>query len=239
MSSLADVLSAAAAAVGVIAASAQLALTRKQSNDARTEVERLTERDATAALQSNDIEKFGRYLYDNIGPTRVSNYAGNAQIRGRVTQALDSVLDFLGPEEPGVTADETQVVEQEAQLPDVREAIQRSEPEVIRETSEMATALNEITFGEVWNGLARMRRYIERTLLELYDGDPPPERRRTAGRMVNELGRMGRIPESSLGQLSYAIKVANAGIHGEEVEVGQAQEAWEAAIRGLALISQR
>ncbi len=211
----------------------------KQSREAKAEVERLAERKATDALQSDNIEEFGRYLYDNIGPTRVSNYVENAQVRERVTQALDAVLDFLGPEESEVTADETQVVEQEARQPEVQEAIQRSQPEAIREASEMTTAFSEITFGEVWNGLARMRRYIELRLLKLYGEQPPPDRRRrTAGRMLNELRNTGRIPESSLGQLSYALKVANAGIHGEEVDVSQAQEAWEAAVRGLALISQ-
>jgi hypothetical protein len=96
-------------------------------------------------------------------------------------------------------------------------------------------------YGEVWNGLARMRRHIEIQLNQYISNLDPAladrNSRLSAGRLLAVLVRLGRISERSEKQLRYALDVANAGIHGNDVSVAQAQEAWEAGVRGLALLS--
>jgi hypothetical protein len=212
---------------GVVVGIAQLSSATRQARLASTEVRRLAEDQERAALQSDDIKTLGHYLYENIGSTQINSYVSNKQVRDRVSRALESVLGFLGTEETEVIAEQSEEVAQE--VPDTATAVSRTLEE---ERSEMARSLDEMSFGEVWNGLARMRRHIESELRRI----TPKERRyqnQPAGRLLTILHREGLISDRAEKLLRYAINVANAGIHGSDISVGQAQEAWEAGVRGL------
>src|ERR1700722_708583 len=236
MSYLTEVLTVASGAAGAAAAAWQTVLTFRQSRSVREEVRKLTQDQERRAVQSYDIRELGRYLYDNIGTTRIANYVGNAEVRARVSTALNGVLSFLGTEDTEITRQESDTAAQQANEREVIHALEESQSDANGQTSEMVRALEEITYGEVWNGLARMRRHIE---IQLHESDPElTERssRQSIGRFLTTLRQSGRITDNPEKLLRYAVNVANAGVHGNEVSVGQAQEAWEAAVRGLALL---
>jgi hypothetical protein len=183
-----------------------------------------------AVLQSNDITELGEYLYNNIGATRVSNYINDSVVRERVKQALGSVLTFLGTEEDEITLREAEDAEDAAgRLPLTSEDYAN---ELLPADETMRKALEEIRFGEVWNGLARIRRYVEARLLAI-----APEDIRTAkmslGRLLNLLIRRELISPLIAEKLQYPIKVANAGIHGTDIDRDQAEEAWRLAASAL------
>jgi hypothetical protein len=196
---------------------------------ARKEAQKLTQELEAAALRSNDISIVGNYLYDNIGSTRVSNYVRDDAVHEKVTRALDSILAFLGPEEVTITPEEEE--EAEAVNPSA-ESRERPEPGLSADT-EMGKALQEIRYGETWNGLARLRRHIEAQLRKIAP-DVLADSNISAGRLLDLMVRRELILPGPAKQLRYAITVANAGIHGEDVDVNQAEAAWNLASTALA-----
>jgi hypothetical protein len=202
----------------------------RQRLSARSEAKMLAKELEAAVLQSNDITELGEYLYNNIGATRVSNYINDGVVRERVKQALGSVLTFLGTEEDQITLEEAEEAGGAAgRLPLTSEDYAK---EFLPADETMRKALEEIRFGEVWNGLARIRRYVETRLLEI-----APDDIRTAklplGRLLNILIRRGLISPLIAEKLQYPIKVANAGIHGADIDRDQAEEAWRLAASAL------
>ncbi len=190
---------------------------------ARSQVRQLTETSEQLALQSTDIHILGTYLYENVGNARISNYVRDDALRSRVTRALDAITSFVGSEP---TEPESEVPESAA----VR-------PELVSNTArtEMERALNDIRFGETWNGLARIRRIVEIRLREL-SPEVPDDKYISVGRMLTSLSRIERIPPHASRLLRYAISVSNAGIHGQEVSASQAEEAWNCAVEALAML---
>jgi hypothetical protein len=87
--------------------------------------------------------------------------------------------------------------------------------------------------------LRRLTQDEERQVLQSKDiaSDRPQWQRQPLGRLLTTLRQANYIPDQAEKFLRYAISVANSGIHGNEVGVGQAQEAWEAAVRGLTFVS--
>lgn len=94
-SSLIPILASAATLAGSVTAALQAAASTRQARAATAEVRRLAQGEELEVLQSNDIDRLGRYLYENIGSTRISNYVQNSEVRAQVSRALDSVLHFL------------------------------------------------------------------------------------------------------------------------------------------------
>jgi hypothetical protein len=233
MASLPDILSLSSALVGAVAGLVQGRISLSRFQAAKAEVKRLTEESEKKALESSDLKTLGNYLYENIGPTRVGNYVNNEEVRQRVSRALESVLRFLGPEDIRVSEEDSAAVEQQAWQPEGTAAVEQARAE---ETSETGKALREILYGEPWNGLARIRRHIEKTLRQYFPADTSIRLVGSPRRMVRQLASQGIISPSSAKQLEYAIDVCNAGVHGQEVTGAQAQEAWEAAVRGLAAL---
>lgn len=230
MSTLTDLLAASSLAVsaGVLLSYGRDAIAQFVS--ARAEAKKLAQELETAALQSNSISELGGYLYDNIGATRVSNYVDDNAVRERVTRALDSVVAFLGPEEVRITAEEVEEAEAATPAPSVPQ--EQGEVEQLAD-AEMRRALQEIQYGETWNGLARMRRHIEVQLRRIAPPDSFPPNV-SAGRLLELMARRGVIQQGTVKQLRFAIRVANAGVHGEDVNPGQAEEAWNMARVALA-----
>src|SRR5438874_2559660 len=96
---LVEILTAGSAAVGAAAAGLQTFSVARQSRTVKEEVRKLAEGQERQVLQSNSINQLGRYLYNNIGSTRIANYVGNKEVRDRVSRALNGVLSFLGTED--------------------------------------------------------------------------------------------------------------------------------------------
>lgn len=200
----------------------------RQFLSARSETKKLARELEAAALQSNDITELGKYLYENIGATRVSNYVNDTVVRERVKQALGSVITFLGTEEKEITSEETEEAERTAG-PLTPEDY---DTELLSADETMRKALDEIRFGEVWNGLARIRRYIETRLLAIAPDDIK-DAKPSLSRLLDILTRQERITPLIAKQLRYPIRVANAGIHGTDIDRDQAEEAWRMASSAL------
>lgn len=231
MGTAVDVLTLGSAVAGIAAVVFQVIATTRQGRLAGAEVRRLTQGEEQIALQSDNMRVLGRYLYENIGSTRISNYVSNKKVRDQVSRALEGVLAFLGTEATVLSSEESEEAAQEA--PDLEVTIREFEESEQDEPSEMARALEEMTYGEVWNGLARMRRHIE-SQLRYITPEASRYQRQSTGRLLTILNRDGYVSDRAEKLLRYAIDVANAGIHGTEISVRQAQEAWEAAVRGIA-----
>jgi hypothetical protein len=211
--------------------------TIEQFRRTRAEARKLDKEFEADALQSNDIAKLGKYLYDNIGGTRVSIYVSDRAVRERVGQALSSVLAFLGPEETSITPEEAEEAEEAGQSRQAPELRERYSLEQAEGSESMRQSLEEIRVGEVWNGLARMRRYIE-VRLRAIAPEVPDNTKLSLGQLLDLLIREGRIPIEIAQQLRYPIRVANSGIHGLDVDRGQAEEAWVQAASALAELAQ-
>lgn len=231
MSTLTDILASLSTGMGIGLVGNLIYDRVGQFLSAREESRKLARELEATALRSNDILILGNYLYDNIGATRISNYVRDDAVRERVTRALDGVLTFLGPEEVRITPQELE--EAEAASP-TAESGERGYSGQSAD-AEMRRALQEIQYGEVWNGLARMRRHIEAQLRKLAP-DALINANISAGRLLDLMTRREFIPLGPAKQLRYAIRVANAGIHGENVDSSQAEEAWDMARTALAAL---
>lgn len=111
-------------------------------------------------------------------------------------------------------------------------------PERPRPDAEMDKAHGEILYGEVWNGLARLRRHVEKELRRLAPDTVTREAKDRAvpfGRLISSLRTIGTLPPEAAEHLQYAIQVANAAVHGRDVSVHLADAAWRSASIGLAL----
>jgi hypothetical protein len=189
---------------------------------ASTEASKLDKSKEDEVLRSTDINKLGEYLYNNVGRARISSYVRDENVRDRVARTLETIIDFLGTEEVKVDA---------ATTPPSQVNVGMSSTD-----DEMQKALNDIRHGEVWNGLSRLRRHIEmqlrRVLPNIAEG-----RRLSAGQLLNNLTRTELISAQGAAMLRHAINVANAGIHGEDIDPSQAEDAWLNAVAGLAMLS--
>jgi len=223
MSGLVNILGSTSTTAGLTAAvwASVAAISTRAASKQQTK--RLDEASERMALQSTDIQILGGYLYENLGNARIGSYVRDEELRDRVTRTLDVITSFLGPEppQPEPEAPVSPVIPLELASPAVRD--------------EMEKALRDIRFGEVWNGLARTRRIIEIRLREL-SSQIPEDRPIAISRMLASLTKEGFIPAEAANFLRYAISVSNAGIHGEEVDAGQAEEAWRSALQGLAIL---
>jgi hypothetical protein len=172
-----------------------------------------------AALTSSDIEQVGGYLFEAIGSVRISDYVRDQAVRQRTGRALRRLTDFLGPQEP--------VAEEPPALGNPDEGLG---PEELRLAEE------QILSGETWNGLARMRRFLELALREVA---PHVDRREGAGALISRAAHDGVLPQEAVPALRYAVSVANSAIHGEPVPTDVALEALASARAGLGVLADR
>lgn len=177
------------------------------------------------AIASDDLKTLGAYLYDDVGRVTVASYLRNETLRQRVDAALDRVSDYVGRE-----ADIEPILEAPSNPRVDTDSFDGVGAQSARELREVQ---REIRNGQVWNALARLRRHIEITLRTL-TGDEPTARPSSAGSLVRNLAKRGAISADAAGSLQYAIQVANRGIHGEDIDPGQAEEALLSAWIGLA-----
>jgi hypothetical protein len=185
---------------------------------------KLSEEAQERALESDDLETLGKYLLGDIGSVRVTDIIRDAQVQRRTAKAMSRVQAFLAsaPSDPGTAHPDADAG-----------AVNLEEPRAPRQ---LEKAVNEVLAGEVWNGLAYMRRYIEVLLKHSH-----PELRKArlgAGQLITSAARRDLIPPEAVAPLRYAVGIANRAVHGEPVEVGIALEAIDAAEAGLAMINE-
>lgn len=210
MTDLGNLVSVAAALSGVVAGAASSLTAARASKRHREDVQRLDAEAQDRALNSSDIATLGKYLVDDIGAVRVSDVVSDEQVRNRAWQAFSRVAQFVGEPTDG-GGDGTAAVHPSEKIA----------------STDLLAARDQILRGEVWNGLALMRRQVE---ILLRQSDPSLQSARMgAGQLISAAERVGSLPRGVVPQLRYAVGVANKAIHGEPVDVGVALEALQSA----------
>ena len=199
---------------------------------ARDAKERLkkTEEDAfDIVLKSDSISEVGGYLYEGAGAFALNDYSSSPKVRQRVTRLLERLESFLGgPEIESSTGFEYESHDL-SELPDPTPT----------PPNDLLAAQRELPEGEVWNGLARIRRIIELHLRDIAQKHGVASEKAGAGQLLRTLKERGIIPTDAEHHLQYAISVANKGVHGVDVPLNDAAEAFEHAAYGLARIESR
>jgi hypothetical protein len=175
--------------------------------------------DLAKIIDSSNIDEFEKFLDNTIGSISLEEYTHNKNISHLVDKYFSELTKFIGTDKEIKSEN----------IPIARKMNKKSE---IKFNEEFHKILNELNNGEVWNSLARLRHYIEKTLKEYIK--------------INELSKFEEI---SLGRLTYFLfnkeiinkteyenfkfvtYLCNRAVHGEEVTYKEAQEAIEISAR--------
>ena len=177
-------------------------------------------------LESDNLTVVGSYLDDVIGNFNLYEYVSNRNVSERIDRYLEKLRSFIG------TDAEVKQQIKETKIPSkIKERLVISDP--------FDRILTELRSGEIWNALARLRRYIEISLREIARAEDIRIERPTAGQLLNVLSRRRLIPGEVLSNLKYAITVCNKAIHGVEVNWEEAEAAALHANFGLRRLKQK
>jgi hypothetical protein len=172
-------------------------------------------------LESDDLIKIGSYFDERVGEFNVQEYVASSDVSEIVDRYLEKLKTFVGTD--------AEVNEQIQKIGAPREIEKLSH--IPDEFDKVAASLRE---GEIWNGLARLRRHIEITLRRVIDDRniqmrPYP----SAGQILNVLKMDEAISPDAYSELKYSVTICNKAIHGLDVELEEAEEALFHAIEGL------
>jgi hypothetical protein len=213
-----QVVTVSSTAVGLVTVAAETIFLVAASRRLSRDVLRLTEDARRNAINSSNLQVLGKYLVDDVGSVRISDVVSSEDVGLRTFQAFAAVRRFVDkPEEtPG---------DEEAPW---------TSPEVVM-SDELRDARLMVLAGEIWNGLALMRRNLEIVLRAL---DPALAKSRMgAGQLISRVEKSGHLAPEAAHHLRYAVQVANRAVHGDEIDVGVALEAMDSADYALGRIS--
>jgi len=178
------------------------------------------------AIRSDDLSKMGKYLEDVIGGLTVGEYVKDREVKRRIDEYLDHITDFLNRD----------IVGTESTIPAAGE---RPHEELSKRWTVEAAYLSDqvgkdIDRGEVWNGLARLRRTIEQVLTELaMERKIDIGKRRGAAFLIQRLRQAEAIDTQTAQELTRVVGIANRAIHGDEVTTEEAQRTVSMAMSAL------
>jgi HEPN domain-containing protein len=173
------------------------------------------------ALTSDNLEVVGKYLGDKLGAVDLGTYVRDATIRNRVDTYVEKLARFLdAPLDKLVPASQSN----KAKRPGKKTSRQRKPPagqypEVIRK------AVDDLERGEIWNALARLRRDLEKQLRAKIPNAP----RSLSLRQLIELISPKMEKDNILRPTRKFLHIANAAIHGEDIDIDDARLAIEYA----------
>lgn len=171
-------------------------------------------------IGSYKIDVLGGYLYQNLGKISVYEYAKDGEEAEKLHKYLSRIADMLSADEDGEKSSTTSAQSSQinAGLPDARDFLTLSQ--------DLRAALNEIKTGEVWNGLARVRRDLEIKIFQVAEANKIPVNKNSLGSLLMYLGKSGIISEDAIGNLRWALSIANRAIHGNDISRIDAEEAF-------------
>lgn len=179
-------------------------------------------------LASSDIAVFDEYLNEVIGEFSLQSYVTNPTVAKRVDQFVHKLRDFVGSE-----SDVREDIRRSDEVPDILTFKER----LVDLPPSLSQAAEEIYFGEIWNGLARLRREIEIKLRDLaMSVELPLKGPSSAGRLLRALEARQLINRSAATHLEYAIAIANKAIHGFDVGPAEAEGALAFAATGFRIM---
>lgn len=205
------------ACLSVIATLISLALVRHERRRKITAVEAA---DFQEILESDDIYALGKYLDNSIGQFDVGEYVSSQDVSSRIDRYMVKLKDYVGTSEQ-IAEEETIAVPEGTQpLESPAVMLQQFRPPYDK-------VFRELTTGERWNALARLRRYIEISLREIASslGHKDPMHLRSAGQILHVLATNDNVDQNAVNQLRYSVSVCNRAVHGREVAENEAMEA--------------
>jgi hypothetical protein len=207
----------AAAVLGAVASLAALLLAITAARRASTDTKRLTDEAELAALDSFDLGKVGKYLFDTVGSVRIDDYVRDRKLRLRTEKAIKRLAEFVG----------TEPEEAQEPPPPSRQIL-----EEMPTSNEVELARRSIEAGDLWGGLARLRKFMEIRFSGLFP-QIDSERMSLSG-YIELAHRRGLLNDQEHNALRFALNVANRAVHGEDVSVGTALYALECVRSGMA-----
>ncbi|MEI2360506.1 hypothetical protein [Priestia megaterium] len=173
-------------------------------------------------LSSDNIEKVGDYLYEDIGNFRISDYTSNREIQSLVDSYLTKLETFLDKDELNV----------EKQENSISKGLKVDKDMTFIQDSQKL--VKDLLSGENWNVLAHLRRTIEFLLKEVAEKhNIKLDSQKGAGSLLRALYSKEIINDSAYRDLGYAISICNKAVHGENIKSEQAEEAIFLANRGM------
>lgn len=198
-------------ASGVVAAAAAAASgwQFREEHEQRRVLTAIESEDRMDRVQTMDLPSLQAYLFDTLGSMSIREYARDHDAQRFVARAVDRVEEFLTDGTHGRA-----------------EAVG---------TDHLAMAAKAISHGgDLVAGLARLRLAIEMRLRDVALGHGLPAERAAGGRLIDTLRRAKLLDPQTCEDLLYAVKVGNRAVHGQNVDLQQAQEALDITRRALA-----
>jgi len=220
-------LSVTSAIVGGTAALSSLSKFLVEARRSKVFRDALTKKAEDTALESSDLDIVGKYLFDTIGGVEITSYVRDAKLRTRTEAALARLTTFVGTETE-------QRLEQEDPPPPPPPEVTQGLP--VPAPVELARAKRNIVDGDVWNGLARARRYIELRLGAQFPS--VDSSRMSAIGLVSLAERRERIMPGEAEALRFALNVCNRAIHGEDISPDLALYAVDCIEYGLSSLDE-
>jgi hypothetical protein len=187
----------------------------------------IEEKDFNKILESNELLILGDYLDNVIGEFTIKDYQTNAQVKTKVDKYLNSVIEFIGSESDIAAQDTIDTPDS-----DIDTDHEPKYKGVI--SDEFDLILKDLKYGESWNALARLRRYIEILLNQLVEkNDVNLERHVSAGQLLRILARHEIITYGLEKNLKYVIQVCNRAVHGLPIKNNEAEEVVDFSIGSL------
>jgi hypothetical protein len=177
-----------------------------------------------AAVASDDIDKLGDYLRNDLGQLKLDAYVGEPAVQRRVDQYIQRLAHLLNQPSPdAIDEDVGPSVANEVGGSQGEIAINfANDPETAHNQSTeliFLQAYGELSQGKIWNALASVRRHIETLLRTRYPKDHPAR----ILRPTTIRSKQGRVALASF------LSIANRAIHGDQVTEDQARRALAAA----------
>lgn len=199
------VLSALLTIASLTGSFAQIAAARRQEQLA----EALKVRPQPDFSVATDPRSAGDELFKALGPLSLEEYAADADVRRYVERTVGRLDAYLNESRAPAAATERW----HPQFTEARIAIEREDPV---------------------GALARIRLAIELSLRDLAAAyGLSSERYRGPTGELKGLVRADAVSPSQAQDLTTAVRIANAALHGERTSVSHAEEAYELAVRSL------
>lgn len=168
-------------------------------------------------LNSDNIIILGKYLDDTLGRFNIHEYASNTKVQNRVDKYLEKIQNFIGTNEEIIKEEEIQRGIGKIGLEEIHQD---------KFPKEFNLVLKEVRTGEPWNALARLRRYIEKILVQkAKEAGFTQAGNASVRKILDFFERNSLIDKKAINHLSYSISICNRAIHGVDVSVGEAEEA--------------
>lgn len=232
MNNLSEILGIVSAAIASISVLITIYTSLAEKWKQKNKLKLLQAKEFESILETSDIKILGNYLDNEIGQMTISDYVDNKEINYKIETFINKLTRFVGTEEQ-IDKEESEQSEIQKE-PDFDQKRYKDFPFKGQLGEEFDKILSELFFGEAWNALARLRRFIEIKLRELCEqNNIPVDKVFSITQMIEFLKRRDVIEIDVVRNLKYPVHISNRAIHGQDLKEGEAEEAIYHAAQAL------